>query len=170
MCGSDAPFRQNYSDHLVGHSHICNSQVKVLRCAIVQADIARDSDETWGLRTYCRIPEDCTGDGEVSGAEYSILFSEEPACVYQQTSSSDHGQHRHAVVNQIYAGANPLIDRVKWRHISMGAIRSPFCRSRPSYCVYLSGEDLSRYSDKIESVGLRKCPYKRYLTKKVMSE
>ena len=32
------------------------------------------------------------------------------------------------------------------------------------------GEDLSRYSNKIESVGLRKCPYKRYLTKKVMSE
>jgi len=23
---------------------------------------------------------------------------------------------------------------VKWRHISMVAIRSPFCRSRPSYC------------------------------------
>jgi len=29
---------------------------------------------------------------------------------------------------------------------------------------------LSRYSNKIESVGLRKCPYYRYLTKKVMSE
>jgi len=27
------------------------------------------------------------------------------------------------------------IDRVKWRHISMVAIRSPFCRSRPSYCA-----------------------------------
>jgi len=26
-------------------------------------------------------------------------------------------------------------DRVKWRHISMVAIRSPFCRSTPSYCV-----------------------------------
>jgi len=25
-----------------------------------------------------------------------------------------------------------------------------------------------RYSNKIESVGLRKCPYKRYLIKKVM--
>jgi len=33
-----------------------------------------------------------------------------------------------------------------------------------------SGKDLSRYSNKIESVDLRKCPYKRYLTKKVMSE
>jgi len=27
-----------------------------------------------------------------------------------------------------------------------------------------------RYWNKIESVGLRKCPYYRYLTKKVMSE
>ena len=27
------------------------------------------------------------------------------------------------------------IDMVKWRHISMVAIRSPFCRSRPSYCA-----------------------------------
>jgi len=27
------------------------------------------------------------------------------------------------------------IDRVKWRHISMVAIRSPFCRSTPSYCA-----------------------------------
>jgi len=30
---------------------------------------------------------------------------------------------------------NSLIHRVKWRHISMVAIRSPFCRSRPSYCA-----------------------------------
>ena len=36
------------------------------------------------------------------------------------------------------------------------------------YCVKLSGEDLLRYSNKIESVGLRKCPYYHYLTKKVM--
>jgi len=27
------------------------------------------------------------------------------------------------------------IHRVKWRHISMVAIRSPFCRSSPSYCA-----------------------------------
>jgi len=27
------------------------------------------------------------------------------------------------------------IDRVKWRHISMVTIRSPFCRSTPSYCA-----------------------------------
>jgi len=28
-----------------------------------------------------------------------------------------------------------IVDRVKWRHISMVAIRLPFCRSRPSYCA-----------------------------------
>jgi len=28
-----------------------------------------------------------------------------------------------------------------------------------AYCVKLSGEDLSRYSKKIESVDLGKCPY-----------
>ena len=55
-------------------------------------------------------------------------------------------------------------------HIYTIAIRSPFCRSRPSYCAQLSDENLSRYSNKIESVGLRKCPYKRCLTKKVMPE
>jgi len=31
------------------------------------------------------------------------------------------------------------------------------------------GEDLSRYSNNIESVGLRKCPYYRYLIEKVTS-
>ena len=30
-----------------------------------------------------------------------------------------------------------------------------------AYCVKLSGEDLSRYSNKVESVGLRKCPLLR---------
>ena len=39
-----------------------------------------------------------------------------------------------------------------------------------AYCVKSSGEDLSRYSNKVESVGLRKCPYYYYLTKKVMSQ
>jgi len=28
-----------------------------------------------------------------------------------------------------------------------------------SHCVESGGDDLSRYSNKIESVGLRKCPY-----------
>jgi len=36
--------------------------------------------------------------------------------------------------------------------------------------VKLSGEDLSHYSNKTELVGLRKCPYYHYLTKKVMSQ
>jgi len=40
--------------------------------------------------------------------------------------------------------------RVKWRHTSVVAIRSPFCGATPSYCAWLSGEDLSRYSNKIE--------------------
>jgi len=35
--------------------------------------------------------------------------------------------------------------------------------SNTAYCVKLSGEDLSRYSTKIESVGLRKCPYYRII-------
>ena len=35
--------------------------------------------------------------------------------------------------------------------------------------MQLNGEDLSRYSNKIVSVGLRKCPHCHYLTKKVMS-
>jgi len=39
-----------------------------------------------------------------------------------------------------------------------------------AYCVKLSGEDMSRYSNKTESVGLRKRPYYHYLTKKVVSQ
>ena len=38
-----------------------------------------------------------------------------------------------------------------------------------AYCVNSSGEGLLRYSNKIESAGLRKCLYYRYLTNKVMS-
>jgi len=34
-----------------------------------------------------------------------------------------------------------------------------------AYCVKISGGDLSRYSNKIESAGLRRCPYYHYLTK-----
>jgi len=32
-------------------------------------------------------------------------------------------------------GPRNYVDRVKWRHISVVAIRSPFCRSTPSYCA-----------------------------------
>jgi len=42
--------------------------------------------------------------------------------------------------------------------------------SDTAYCMKLSGEDLSLYSNKIESAGLRKCPYYHQLTKKVMSQ
>jgi len=38
-----------------------------------------------------------------------------------------------------------------------------------AYCVKLSDKDMSRYSDKIESVALRKCLHYYYFTKKVMS-
>jgi len=37
-----------------------------------------------------------------------------------------------------------------------------------AYCVKLNGEDLSRYWNKIQSAGLRNCPYDHYLTKKAM--
>jgi len=36
--------------------------------------------------------------------------------------------------------------------------------------VKLSGKNLSRYSNKVESVGLSKCPYYHYLTKEVTSQ
>jgi len=36
--------------------------------------------------------------------------------------------------------------------------------------VKLSDEDLSRYSNKLESVGLTKCPHYYCLSKKVMSQ
>ena len=39
-----------------------------------------------------------------------------------------------------------------------------------AYCVKSSGEDLSRYSNEIEPVDLRKFQYCRYLTKKVTSQ
>jgi len=39
-----------------------------------------------------------------------------------------------------------------------------------AYCVKLRGEVLSRYSNKTESVGLRKCLFYHYLNKKVVSQ
>jgi len=38
-----------------------------------------------------------------------------------------------------------------------------------AYCMKLSDEDLLRYSNKVGSVGLSKCPYYYCLTKKMMS-
>ena len=42
--------------------------------------------------------------------------------------------------------------------------------SNTAYCVKLSDEDLPRYSNKIESVVSRICPYYHYLAKKVMPQ
>jgi len=41
------------------------------------------------------------------------------------------------LVSSVFGDELPFdnIDRVKWRYISMVAIRSPFCKSRPSYCA-----------------------------------
>jgi len=47
---------------------------------------------------------------------------------------------------------------------SMVTIRSPFCGYDMTQCVELNGEELSCYSNKIESVSLRKCPYDRWLS------
>jgi len=41
---------------------------------------------------------------------------------------------------------------------------------KTAYCPKLSGEDLSRYSNKVESVDLRKSSHYHYLTKKLMSQ
>jgi len=46
----------------------------------------------------------------------------------------------------------------------MITIRSPFCGYNAIQFVELNGEDLSRYSNRIESVSLRKCPYDHRLT------
>ena len=54
-----------------------------------------------------------------------------------------------------------------------GYITMSMLLGNTAYCVKLSGEDLSRnsrYSIKIKSVGLRKCLYYHYFTKKVMSQ
>jgi len=48
-------------------------------------------------------------------------------------------------------------------------MRSPFCRSTRRTVCSLNGEDLSHYSNIIESVGLRKCPYYRYVIEKLTS-
>ena len=46
----------------------------------------------------------------------------------------------------------------------MVTIRSPFCGYNTTSCVELKGEDLSRCSNKIESVSLRKCPHDHRIT------
>ena len=45
-------------------------------------------------------------------------------------------QHRKTVLCRTFLlHLSFFIDRVKWRHICLVAIQSPFCRSRPSYCA-----------------------------------
>ena len=50
---------------------------------------------------------------------------------------------------------------------SMFTMRSPFCEYNTVQFVELKGKDLSCYSNKIDSVGLRKWPYDHRLTKKM---
>ena len=63
-----------------------------------------------------------------------------------------------------------FIHRMKWRHSNLWSRYdlSLCCGANMAYYVRLSGEDLSRCSNKIESAGLRKCPYYRYLTSLVI--
>jgi len=59
---------------------------------------------------------------------------------------------------------------VKWCHrvgcTNGVTIRSPFCGYNTTQWAELKGKDLSCYSNKIESFGLRKCPYDLRLTNK----
>jgi len=56
------------------------------------------------------------------------------------------------------------IHRVKWRHSNLWSHYDH--HSMGQHIVLCGGEDLSLYSNKIESVGSRKCPCNHYLTKK----
>ena len=58
---------------------------------------------------------------------------------------------------------------IRWSDVTAISAFSMLC-GNTAYCVKLSGDDLSRYSNKIESVGLRIWRYYHYLTKKVMSQ
>jgi len=64
------------------------------------------------------------------------------------------------------------IHRVKWRHVTeiCGHNAISMLWGNTACCVKLSGEDWSRYLNKIESVGLRKCLHYHCLTKNVMSQ
>jgi len=62
-----------------------------------------------------------------------------------------------------------VIHRVKRRHSNLcdhGTISMLW--GKTAYCLKSSGEGVSRYWNKIEAVGVRKCPYYHYLTKKEM--
>jgi len=59
---------------------------------------------------------------------------------------------------------------MEWSDVTVvcGLITISMLWGNAAYFVKLSDEDLSCYSSKIESVGLRKCRYYHYLTKEVM--
>jgi len=69
------------------------------------------------------------------------------------TSFDDRSQN---VVFHIHIGWSDVTEICGHNTISM-------LWSNTAYCVKLSGENLSRYSNKTESVSLRKCPYYHYL-------
>ena len=57
----------------------------------------------------------------------------------------------HLLRNKLYIGCSDVTE-------SIVMTRSPFCGYNTISCVELNGEDLSCYSNKIESVSLSKCP------------
>ena len=59
---------------------------------------------------------------------------------------------------------------IGWSHVTVICAHNTnsMLRGNTAYCVQLSGQELLRYSNKFESVGLRKCPYYQDLTKKVL--
>jgi len=67
---------------------------------------------------------------------------------------------------------NNLRELIGWSDVTVicGNITISMLRGNTAYCVNLSSEDSSHNSNKIESAGLRKCPYYHYLTKKVMPQ
>ena len=70
--------------------------------------------------------------------------------------------HLHAMRNiltTIYIGWSDVTE-------SVVTIRSPFCGYNTTYCVELSGEDFSCYSNKIKPFSLRECLYDHWLTNK----
>jgi len=60
------------------------------------------------------------------------------------------------------------VHRVKRRHSNFRSHYNLYVGGNTAHCVKLSGEDLSRSSNKIEAVGSRNCPYYHYLAKAVV--
>ena len=92
---------------------------------------------------------------------FSVLFGQRKVPVPRTGAGQ---QHRHV------QSAGALYIRLSDVAVICDHIAISMLWGNTAYCVELSGEDLSRYSNKIESVGLRKCPYYDYLSNKVMSQ